>query len=85
MPGEKSFVSLKHTFGEEVASRHLKLCEQSINHIEQISGKLPMTPDFIRRDSLYYASYQEDIPSLQQEYELLKSTVSTWIYGTSSV
>lgn len=70
--GEKSFVSLKHTFGEEAAARHLKLCEQSINHIEEISAKLPIKPDFIRRDSLYYASYQEDIPALQEEYALLK-------------
>ncbi|WP_339830364.1 FAD-dependent oxidoreductase [Paenibacillus sp. FSL R7-0272] len=70
--GEKSFVSLKNTFGEDVAARHLKLCEQSINHIEQISGELPIKPDFIRRDSLYYASYQEDIQALQEEYALLK-------------
>ncbi|CAI6047199.1 Gamma-glutamylputrescine oxidoreductase [Paenibacillus sp. JJ-100] len=70
--GEKSFVSLKHTFGEDIAARHLKLCEQSINHIEQISSQLPIEPDFIRRDSLYYASYKEDIPSLQEEYALLQ-------------
>lgn len=70
--GEKSFVSLKNTFGEEAAARHLKLCEQSINHIEQISGELPIKPDFIRRDSLYYASYQEDLTALQEEYALLQ-------------
>ncbi|MBU5351679.1 FAD-binding oxidoreductase [Paenibacillus barcinonensis] len=70
--GEKSFVSLSHTFGEASAARHLKLCEQAIRHIEQISRELPIDPDFIRRDSLYYASYQEDIPSLQEEYALLR-------------
>ncbi|WP_426334822.1 NAD(P)/FAD-dependent oxidoreductase [Paenibacillus silvae] len=70
--GEKSFVSLSHTFGEASAARHLKLCEQAIRHIEQISTQLPINPDFIRRDSLYYASYQEDIPALQEEYALLK-------------
>lgn len=53
-------------------ARHLKLCEQSINHMERISGALPIDPDFIRRDSLYYASYQEDITSLKEEYALLQ-------------
>ncbi|WP_366295926.1 FAD-dependent oxidoreductase [Paenibacillus sp. AN1007] len=70
--GEKSFVSLRYTFGEEAAARHLKLCEQSINHMERISSTLPIDPDFIRRDSLYYASYQEDIASLKEEFALLQ-------------
>jgi hypothetical protein len=35
--GEESFISLKNTFGEEAAARQLKLCEQSINHIEPFS------------------------------------------------
>ncbi|WP_127536873.1 NAD(P)/FAD-dependent oxidoreductase [Paenibacillus illinoisensis] len=70
--GEKSFVSLKHSFGEEIASRHLKLCEESINHIEQVSSQLPINPDFIRRDSLYYASYEEDVSALNEEYALLQ-------------
>ncbi|SET26372.1 FAD-binding oxidoreductase [Paenibacillus sp. NFR01] len=70
--GEKSFVSLSHSFGEEVAARHLKLCEQSINDIERVSRQLPIDPDFIRRDSLYYASRKEDVPELDEEYALLR-------------
>lgn len=70
--GEKSFVSLSHSFGEEAAARHLKLCEQSINDIERVSRQLPIDPDFIRRDSLYYASCKEDVPELNEEYALLR-------------
>lgn len=70
--GEKSFVSLSHSFGEEAAARHLKLCEQSINDIEQVSRQLPIDPDFIRRDSLYYASYKEDVSALAEEHALLQ-------------
>ncbi len=70
--GEKSFVSLSHSFGEQVAARHLKLCEQSITDIERVSRQLPIDPDFIRRDSLYYASSKEDISELTEEHVLLK-------------
>ncbi|WP_310828721.1 NAD(P)/FAD-dependent oxidoreductase [Paenibacillus pedocola] len=70
--GEKSFVSLSHSFGEAVAARHLKLCEQSITDIERVSGQLPIDPDFIRRDSLYYASSKEDISELTEEHALLR-------------
>lgn len=70
--GEKSLVSLSHSFGEEAAARHLKLCEQSITDIERVSGQLPIDPDFIRRDSLYYASSKEDIPELTEEHALLR-------------
>ncbi|AIQ47374.1 FAD-dependent oxidoreductase [Paenibacillus sp. FSL R7-0273] len=70
--GEKSFVSLSHSFGEEAAARHLKLCEQSINDIERVSSQLPINPEFIRRDSLYYASCKEDVSDLVSEHALLK-------------
>lgn len=70
--GEKSFAALSHSFGEKTAARHLKLCEQSINDIERISGQLPLNPNFIRRDSLYYASSKEDISELTDDYALLR-------------
>lgn len=70
--GEKSFVSLSNSFGEEVAARHLILCEKSINDIERLSSQLPIDPDFIRRDSLYYASDKEDVSALTEEYALLQ-------------
>lgn len=70
--GEKTFVQLAHTFGEERTVRHLKLCEAAINQMEAISAKLPVNPDFTRRDSLYYASYPEDVHKLEQELSLLQ-------------
>lgn len=85
--GEKSFVSLAHSFGEEAAARHLKLCEQSINDIERISRQLLVDPDFIRRDSLYYASNKEDIPELTDEHALLRKhgfKVDLWDAGQIS-
>ncbi|UQZ36956.1 FAD-dependent oxidoreductase [Paenibacillus sp. PK3_47] len=70
--GEKSFVSLSRSFGEETAARHLKLCEQAINDIERVCLQLPIDPNFIRRDSLYYASSKEDLPELNEELVLLR-------------
>ncbi|MFD2703330.1 NAD(P)/FAD-dependent oxidoreductase [Paenibacillus shunpengii] len=70
--GEKSFVSLSNSFGEEIAARHLKLCEASINDIERVCAQLPFDSEFIRRDSLYYASCKEDVPALAEEHALLQ-------------
>ncbi|WP_454193430.1 NAD(P)/FAD-dependent oxidoreductase [Paenibacillus sp. Marseille-Q7038] len=69
--GDKSFVSLANTFGEEIAARHLKLCEQAIHDIEMTCSQLPVDADFVRRGGLYYASYEADIPALEQEHKLL--------------
>lgn len=69
--GEKTFVQLVNTFGEERTVRHLKRCEAAINAIEKISAGLPIEQEFSRRDSLYYASYPEDVADLKQELELL--------------
>ncbi|MGN7413054.1 NAD(P)/FAD-dependent oxidoreductase [Paenibacillus sp. SAF-068] len=70
--GEKSFVSLSHSFGEKVAARHLKLCEEAINEIERACQMLPIDPDFTRRDSLYFASNQADVSALKDEHALLQ-------------
>ncbi|MCM3785553.1 FAD-binding oxidoreductase [Neobacillus mesonae] len=71
LAGEKSFVTLANHFGEEIISRHMKLCWQAINEFEDICKKLPIDAHFVRRDSLYYSSYEADIPSLKKEYNLL--------------
>jgi glycine/D-amino acid oxidase-like deaminating enzyme len=70
--GDKTFVELVNTFGENLSVRHMKLCEEAINEIENVSASLDIDPEFVRRDSLYYASYAEDVPKLEQEYQLLK-------------
>ncbi|MCL6603481.1 MAG: FAD-binding oxidoreductase [Paenibacillus sp.] len=70
--GDKMFVPLMNTFGEAKAAQHLKLCEEAINEIEAVCGTLPDSAEFSRRDSLYYASCEEDVPSLEQELKLLQ-------------
>lgn len=70
--GEKMLYELSDQFGEENAVRHFKLCEEAITDLEQASSVLPIDPDFIRRDSLYYASEEDHVKKLKKEYELLK-------------
>lgn len=70
--GDKMFFELINTFGEDRATRHLKLCEQAINDIESVAKELPVDCHFTRRDSLYFASTNEDVQKLDQEYALLK-------------
>lgn len=69
--GDKTFVQLVNTFGEEQTVRHLKLCESAINKMESVSRTLSVDPEFTRRDSLYYASEPEDVTKLKQEIALL--------------
>lgn len=70
--GDKMFYELSNTFGENRATRHLKLCENAIDDIEMVSKQLPLDSHFTRRDSLYYASSPEDIEKIKKEYNLLK-------------
>ncbi|WP_053956771.1 NAD(P)/FAD-dependent oxidoreductase [Inediibacterium massiliense] len=70
--GEKTFLQLINSFGEDYALRHILLCKDAINEIEKASSSLEINPDFIRRNSLYYASYKEDVSKLEEEYNLLK-------------
>ncbi|WP_211747355.1 FAD-dependent oxidoreductase [Paenibacillus sp. Marseille-Q4541] len=69
--GDKSLTELTASFGEETAVRHLKLCEQAITDIEEACANIEDQADFIRRDSLYYASTEQDIPALKQEHAIL--------------
>lgn len=70
--GDKMFFELAQTFGEERATRHLKLCEEAINEIEKAAKELPVDCHFTRRDSLYFASSLEDVEKINKEYHLLK-------------
>ncbi len=58
--GDKMFFELVNTFGEEYTVKHMRLCEEAINDIEFVNQKLPFHSDFMRRDSLYFASYEEE-------------------------
>ncbi|MEO3946081.1 FAD-dependent oxidoreductase [Gorillibacterium sp. CAU 1737] len=68
---DKSLTSCIHSFGEEKGVRFYQLCMDGVEHFEKVCGKLSLDPQFKRRDSLYYASCQEDVAALQEEYETL--------------
>lgn len=70
--GEKMFTSLIHTFGEEYIARHLMLLKEAINELEKAAQATDIDYEFRRRDTLYFASCQEDIASLKAEYDFLK-------------
>lgn len=70
--GEKMFIQLKNTFGDEYISQHIDLCSQAMDDIEKASHSMQMDCSFTRRPSLYFASYKEDVAKLKQEFQLLK-------------
>ena len=69
---DKSLTSLIHTFGEKKGVRAYQLCYDALQTLEQIVCKLDIDPCFIPRSSLYYASQNEDIAFLQEEYHTLQ-------------
>ncbi|ARK29758.1 NAD(P)/FAD-dependent oxidoreductase [Halalkalibacter krulwichiae] len=70
--GEKLFIDLVNTFGESYISKHLQLCREAINEMEEAAQTVNLDCEFKRRDSLYFASYPEDVERLKQEYTLLR-------------
>jgi glycine/D-amino acid oxidase-like deaminating enzyme len=70
--GDKMFHQLANSFGESQAVLHHQLCKNAIDEIEKLSRSLHKSPHFHRRDSLFYASSNQDITLLNKEYELLK-------------
>ncbi|QUW27817.1 FAD-dependent oxidoreductase [Bacillus cereus] len=69
---DKSLTSLIHTFGEEKGVRAYKLCYEALRTMEKVVSTLDIEPQFIPRNSLYYASKSEDVSSLQEEYNKLQ-------------
>lgn len=69
---DKTLTSCIHSFGEEKAVRHYKLCEQVVSDINSIVPTLPIDVDFIPRNSLYMASCHEDVSLLKEEYAALR-------------
>lgn len=70
--GDKMLFELVNSFGEDPAIRHTRLCEQAIRDMERIAGKLDINPDFVLRDSLYYASDAAGVEKLKKEYTYLQ-------------
>ena len=71
--GEKMFINLVNTFGEDYMARHLQLLKDAVDTIEAASKNVAIDCEFTRRDTLYGASCPEDVEKLRKEYEYLKS------------
>ena len=58
--------------GERDAVRFYKLCFESVKNIEKLAKRLPISPNYIVRPSICYASNEEDVEKIKVEYETLK-------------
>lgn len=68
---DKSLTSCMYTFGEESGIRFYKLCQQAVKQLKDLSECLDINPYCITQNSLYYASTDEHVPLLREEYEKL--------------
>lgn len=69
---DKTLTSMIHTFGEEIGVAFYKLCEQAMHKLIETGGRLYSDPQLIPRRSFYYASHEDDVPMLLEEYETFK-------------
>ncbi len=51
--------------------RAYKLCYEALRTMEKVVPTLDIDPQFIPRNSLYYASKSEDVSFLQEEYKTI--------------
>ncbi|GFN33076.1 NAD(P)/FAD-dependent oxidoreductase [Paenibacillus xylaniclasticus] len=58
--------------GERKAVMFYTACRQAVEHLAALTGKLVADCGFKRRSSLYFASTEQDVPKLKQEYETLR-------------
>ncbi len=70
---DKALFENIQSFGEEAAVTHYQLSQDAVKQLtNEIIPKLPFNPDFIPRKSFYYASTEEDIEMIENEYKALK-------------
>ncbi|MEY8348344.1 FAD-dependent oxidoreductase [Bacillus cereus] len=81
---DKSLTSMIHSFGKEKGVRAYQLCYEALKTLEQVVPKLDIDPYFIPRSSLYYASQNEDVSFLQEEYHTLQHYGFSVEYFTAS-
>ena len=62
---------LAQSIGEKNAVLFYKMCLEAMDDLTDISKSLEGETDYILRDSIYYASNEDDIEKLKNEYELL--------------
>ncbi|MFD1928022.1 NAD(P)/FAD-dependent oxidoreductase [Sporosarcina siberiensis] len=58
--------------GEEQAVLFYKMCLNAMKHLDSINAQLSDDTEYINKDSIYYASSDEDVQKLKVEFEYLK-------------
>ncbi|MCK6074474.1 NAD(P)/FAD-dependent oxidoreductase [Paenibacillus silvae] len=69
---DKTLTSCIHTFGEKKGVRFYELCREAMKQLTEIAGRLDTDPWFIPRTSFCFASTEEDVALLEEEYETLQ-------------
>ncbi|WHX50581.1 FAD-dependent oxidoreductase [Paenibacillus woosongensis] len=69
---DKTLTSLIHTFGEKQAVRFYQMCREAVSKLFKLSQGLKPEARFLTRNSLYFASTDDDVGMLHQEYETLR-------------
>lgn len=64
---------LMEQIGERDAQVFYKACRDAVNMLAATANALSVDVGLKRRDSLYYASSEQDLPKLKKEYEALKA------------
>lgn len=62
---------LMKQIGRPAAGTFYKGCKDAIDMLSALAHQLPADVGFKRRSSLYYATSEQDLPKLMQEYETL--------------
>ncbi|UHA72326.1 NAD(P)/FAD-dependent oxidoreductase [Paenibacillus sp. 481] len=68
---DKSLTSCIHTFGAASGIQFYTLCKQAVEKLLSLPKQLNADPDLLPRSSLYFASCNEDVPQLENEYATL--------------
>ncbi|MDT0192957.1 FAD-binding oxidoreductase [Exiguobacterium sp. BG5(2022)] len=62
---------LAEKIGEAAAVRFYQLCLDAVESLDQVAKDVDASDIYIRRDSLCFASEEDDVAKLQREYEML--------------
>ncbi|WP_153730521.1 NAD(P)/FAD-dependent oxidoreductase [Sporosarcina obsidiansis] len=63
---------LMEQIGEEKAVEFYRTCKEALQQLQEVATHAPFDVQFHRRDSLYFASTENDVTRLRKEYEALK-------------
>ncbi|MVP00205.1 NAD(P)/FAD-dependent oxidoreductase [Paenibacillus lutrae] len=69
---DKTLTGCIHTYGEQNGVAFYKLCEQAVDTLAEIMTRENIEGAITRRESLYMASDDSDVPMLKEEYETLR-------------